>query len=257
MLEGPAGLRFLAKTPEKSVEDEPVTLVHHLRPQAHPLLGRQVRDAWRRLVSGRYQLKRSHINIIPRALTVLHFLLHLADRLVLMKTTCAIVVAAVLGASLLLQAAEPPASGPNVLVRPNVLILFADDMRADAIAALGNPVIKTPNLDRLVRRGVAFDRAYMQGSFTPATCVPSRAMLMTGRTLFHIDAKRSKEATWPEAFGEAGYTTFVSGKWHNSDAMPTRSFQIALSMYVGGPFFAYVPFNAPHDPHVTPPDFPV
>jgi arylsulfatase A-like enzyme len=46
----------------------------------------------------------------------------------------------------------------------NVLFLFADDQRADTIAALGNPVIKTPNLDRLVRSGLSFNRAYMQGS---------------------------------------------------------------------------------------------
>ena len=69
-----------------------------------------------------------------------------------------------------------------VEARPNVLFLFADDQRADTIAALGNPVIKTPNLDRLVRAGVAFNRAYMQGGLNAATCVPSRAMLLSGRT---------------------------------------------------------------------------
>ena len=48
--------------------------------------------------------------------------------------------------------------------KPNVLILFSDDQRADTIAALGNPHIRTPNLDRLVRRGTAFTRAYCMGS---------------------------------------------------------------------------------------------
>jgi arylsulfatase A-like enzyme len=47
--------------------------------------------------------------------------------------------------------------------RSNILFLFADDQRADTIAALGNPVIKTPNLDRLAHAGLAFNRAYMQG----------------------------------------------------------------------------------------------
>ena len=56
---------------------------------------------------------------------------------------------------------------------PNVLFFFADDQRADTIHALGNPVIQTPNLDRLVRRGVSFRRAYMQGGMQGATCVPS------------------------------------------------------------------------------------
>jgi arylsulfatase A-like enzyme len=45
--------------------------------------------------------------------------------------------------------------------RPNVLFIFNDDQRADTIAALGNPVIRTPNLDRLCRQGMAFSRAYM------------------------------------------------------------------------------------------------
>ena len=186
--------------------------------------------------------------------------------------------------------------------RPNVLFIFADDQRADTIAALGNPIIKTPNLDRLVHGGMAFNRAYMQGGFNGATCVPSRAMLLSGRSLFHVDEKLCDE-TWPEAFGKAGYATFASGKWHNGDASLQRSFQSARSMLTGGmtnpmhaslrdmadgkvgvakpsakhaceafadetirflkeqaekkggPFFAYVPFDAPHDPHIVPDDF--
>ncbi len=193
-----------------------------------------------------------------------------------------------------LRAAEPREG------RPNVLFLFADDQRADTIAALGNPHIQTPNLDRLVKRGIAFDRAYMQGGMQGATCVPSRAMLLSGQNLFHIDEKLLRAETWPEAFARAGYTTFASGKWHNGDASLARSFQIARSMFTGGmtdpmkaqlrdladgkvgparasakhaceafadeairflkehtggPFFAYVPFDAPHDPHIVPPDF--
>lgn len=186
--------------------------------------------------------------------------------------------------------------------KPNVLFIFADDQRADTIAALGNPVIKTPHLDRLVRRGVAFKRAYMQGGLQGATCVPSRAMLLSGRGLFHIDEKLMRDEAWPAAFGRAGYTTFVSGKWHNGDASLVRSFQIARGMFMGGmtdpmhvklsevvdgkvrppvatpkhscevftdetvrflkehrtgPFFCYLPFDGPHDPHIVPPDFPV
>ena len=77
------------------------------------------------------------------------------------------------------QFSEARAADTADAPRPNVLFLFADDQRADTIAALGNPVIRTPNLDRLVRSGVAFNRAYMQGSMQPATCVPSRAMLLS------------------------------------------------------------------------------
>lgn len=186
--------------------------------------------------------------------------------------------------------------------RPNVLLLFADDQRADTIAALGNPLIKTPHLDRLVGRGLAFRRAYMQGGMNGATCVPSRAMLLTGQSLFHIDEKLLRDETWPAAFGRSGYTTFVSGKWHNGPASIGKSFQQARAIFAGGmtnplqarlsdlvdgqlqppqpspqhacaafadeairflaqphdqPFFCYVPFDAPHDPHIVPDDFPV
>jgi arylsulfatase A-like enzyme len=201
---------------------------------------------------------------------------------------------------LLLLTYQTPAVGKDS--RPNVVFLFADDQRADTIAALGNKVIKTPHLDQLVARGVSFDRAYMQGGMHGATCVPSRAMLLSGRNLFHIDEKLMKHGTWPAAFGKAGYATFVSGKWHNGEPSIMNSFQQARSMFTGGmtdpskaplrsvvdgklqppkispkhacevfadeaisflqtpqsaPFFCYVPFDAPHDPHVVPPVFPV
>lgn len=118
--------------------------------------------------------------------------------------------------------------------RPNILVIFTDDQRADTVAALGNPVIKTPNFDRLVHRGLSFSRAYMQGGFNGATCIPSRAMLLSGRSLFHVDETMMKDVTWPEAFGKAGYTTFVSGKWHNGAPSLLKEFQIARSMFLGG-----------------------
>jgi arylsulfatase A-like enzyme len=183
---------------------------------------------------------------------------------------------------------------------PNILFFFADDQRADTIAALGNPVIKTPNLDRLVKKGVAFDRAYMQGGLQGATCVPSRAMLLSGQPLFRVDEKLKRDETWPAALRRAGYTTFMTGKWHNGPDSIAASFQLARSIFAGGmtdpmqarlsnmtggrldppvlaskhacevfadeairflkehatgPFFCYVPFDAPHDPHIVPPDF--
>lgn len=187
-------------------------------------------------------------------------------------------------------------------MKPNVLFLFADDQRADTIAALGNPHIRTPHLDRLVNRGLAFDRAYMQGGLQGATCVPSRAMLLSGQSLFRVDEKLLRDETWPEAFGKAGYATFISGKWHNGEKSLVRSFREARGIFSGGmtnplkahladlaggrlgtpalapkhacavfadeairflnrkhdrPFFCYVPFDAPHDPHVVPDGFPV
>ncbi|MGC9359700.1 MAG: sulfatase-like hydrolase/transferase [Anaerolineae bacterium] len=73
--------------------------------------------------------------------------------------------------------------------RPNILILFTDDQRAGTIGALGNPAIRTPHMDGLVRRGTAFTQAYIMGGSCPAVCMPSRAMLMTGRTLFGLEAQ--------------------------------------------------------------------
>ena len=186
--------------------------------------------------------------------------------------------------------------------KPNILFIFNDDQRADTIAALGNPVIRTPNLNRLCRQGMAFTRAYMQGGFNGATCVPSRAMLLSGQSLFHADEKLLRHQTWPAAFGRVGYTTFATGKWHNGPESLTTSFQSARAIFAGGmtdplkaplsnmvngkltepkhsakhacavfadeavrflqehtgsPFFCYVAFDGPHDPHVVPPDYPM
>ena len=70
--------------------------------------------------------------------------------------------------------------------RPNVLILLTDDQRAGTIHALGNEIIKTPNMDRIVERGTSFTRAHIPGGTVGAVCMPSRAMLNTGRGLFHL-----------------------------------------------------------------------
>ncbi len=151
-------------------------------------------------------------------------------------------------AAILLAAPAPAAD------RPNILFIFNDDQRADTIAALGNPVIKTPNLDRLCHQGVAFDRAYMQGGFNGATCVPSRAMLLSGRSLFRVQEKMLDDITWPAAFARAGYTTFATGKWHNGVKSLAASFQNARAIFAGG---MANPLNAPvsnlQDGDLTPP----
>jgi len=67
--------------------------------------------------------------------------------------------------------------------RPNILLLFTDQQRHDTIAALGNPVIKTPNLDRLVHEGTAFTHAYTPSPVctTANTSRPQGAMTMATR----------------------------------------------------------------------------
>lgn len=124
------------------------------------------------------------------------------------------------------------ADGPQK--RPNVLFLFSDDQRADTIAALGNKHIQTPNLDRLVRRGTSFTRAYCMGAMQGAVCVPSRAMLLSGRTLFRAPADLKGVTTWPEMFARIGYRTFMTGKWHNQQASALGTFMLGKSVFFGG-----------------------
>ncbi len=119
--------------------------------------------------------------------------------------------------------------------RPNILFLFADDQRADTIAAYGNSHVRTPNLDRLSASGVNFRNNYILGGNSGAVCMPSRAMLMSGKTWFHIDTKTLQgERLMPEALGAAGYATFGTGKWHNGTDSWLRSFQKGKTVMFGG-----------------------
>ncbi len=133
-----------------------------------------------------------------------------------------------LAAALLLGAAQDRK-------RPNLLFLFADDQRFDTIRELGNPEIATPVLDRLAREGTAFTRAYIMGGNQGAVCVPSRAMLLTGRPLFSIANGIPAEAPiWTEVFQKAGYATFGVGKWHNGPRSYARGFAGGGTVFFGG-----------------------
>jgi arylsulfatase A-like enzyme len=119
--------------------------------------------------------------------------------------------------------------------RPNVLFLFTDDQRFDTLAALGNPDVRTPNMDRLVETGVAFTRAFICGSTVPAVCICSRATLLTGRPLWRAPKDLPPDfATWPEVMREAGYETFGIGKWHNGVPSFARGFAGGAKIFFGG-----------------------
>ncbi len=128
----------------------------------------------------------------------------------------------------------PLAGAELTKVHPNILFLFSDDQRCDTIAALGNKHIRTPNLDRLVREGTAFTRNYYMGGWHGAVCAPSRAMLMSGRTINRVKENLAGVTTWPEQFSQAGYQTFITGKWHNSRPALLRVFVEGRAVFLGG-----------------------
>jgi arylsulfatase A-like enzyme len=127
------------------------------------------------------------------------------------RTIAAVVAACLVAipASRAARAAEKPAP-------PNVVYVFADQWRADALGYAGDPNVKTPNLDRLARHAVRFTHAV---SGCPVCC-PYRATLMTGRRplthgVFLNDVQLpDDEVTIAELLAARGYKTAYIGKWH-------------------------------------------
>ena len=102
-------------------------------------------------------------------------------------------------------------------MRPNILWICTDQQRWDSIAALGNPHIRTPNIDRLVREGTAFDHAFCQSPI----CTPSRASFLTGRYPSTVHGTCNGNTVWGEGaplistlLAEAGYDCGLVGKFH-------------------------------------------
>lgn len=118
--------------------------------------------------------------------------------------------------------------------RPNILFLFADDQRADALGCAGNNYIQTSNIDQLARNGVRFSNSYVMGGHHGAICAPSRAMLMSGKSLFHVYDRLAGVQTMPAYFAKNGYETFGTGKWHNEKSAFETTFQKAKNVMLGG-----------------------
>jgi arylsulfatase len=117
-------------------------------------------------------------------------------------------------------AATPALAGK----RPNVILVLTDDQGYGDLACHGNPIIKTPNLDRLHREGVRFTDFH-----NSPTCSPTRASLMTGRhefrsgvthTILERERMSLKATTIAQVLKSAGYATGIFGKWHLGDAAP-------------------------------------
>lgn len=137
-------------------------------------------------------------------------------------------------APLFFQFNPGPERDTRPAARPNILFIFADDQRADALGIAGNAVVKTPNIDQLARSGTRFSNCYVMGGHHGAICAPSRAMLMSGRSLFHVYDVLDGVHTMPQHFAENGYETFGTGKWHNGAKTFEASFQKGKAVMLGG-----------------------
>ncbi len=112
-----------------------------------------------------------------------------------------------------LRKMDPAAKGSSVTTKPNILFIAVDDLRPE-LACYGNPIIKSPNIDRIARAGVVFNRAYCQ----QAVCSPSRSSLLTGARpdttkvwdlQTHFRKALPDVVTLPQLFKNNGY--FVQG----------------------------------------------
>ena len=100
--------------------------------------------------------------------------------------------------------------------RPNILFVFTDDHAPHAISAYGSKINQTPNIDRIAREGMTFDRCYCGNSI----CAPSRATILTGKHSHQngvVDNRATfdgSQVTFPKLLRSVGYETAVIGKWH-------------------------------------------
>lgn len=99
---------------------------------------------------------------------------------------------------------------------PNILFIMADDHGYQAISAYGSKINSTPNIDRIAKEGMRFDRCFVTNSI----CGPSRAVILTGK-YSHLNGFATNEHTFfgaqqnvAKLLRAAGYTTAVIGKWH-------------------------------------------
>jgi len=120
--------------------------------------------------------------------------------------------------------------------RPNILFILADDQSPFDLKAY-NPAsaLETPNLDRLAASGMVFEGAYHMGSFSGAVCTPSRHMIMSGRTVWHLPIApfgkdlcppALEQQTIPAVFNRAGYATMRTCKMGNSYEAANKLFTV-------------------------------
>ncbi len=132
------------------------------------------------------------------------------------------------------------ASDGSPQCHPNVVLIITDDQGYGDIGFHGNPVLKTPNLDRLAAESLRLTDFHVD-----PTCSPTRAALMTGRyscrtgvwhTIMGRSILRRDETTMADHFARAGYATGMFGKWHLGDNAPYRPIDrgFAHALWHGG-----------------------
>lgn len=167
----------------------------------------------------------------------------------------------------------------------NILHIHADDHRADGLHALGTDLLQTPNLDTLVQRGMTFTHCYTMGSTMGAVCLPSRTMMLTGKSWLRIPGRGATNVnaatTLPKVLSAAGYQTFHVGKSGNEFLAGIEAFDTNIVMddrppdlrrgsserhadaaikflserKKDKPFYIYLAPPVPHDPRVAAPEF--
>lgn len=190
------------------------------------------------------------------------------------------------------QAADAPTSQRT---RPNILFILSDQFRYDCLGATGNTRIHTPNIDRLAREGVLFDRAYA----AQPVCSPNRSSIISGLYPHSSGVWENCSQEWVDKVGlpkrvrtlseiitPAGYDCGYFGKWHlgRRDAFATfpeypsdgrgddhyfgkgESRRYAVDVITQDaitflkqkrtrPFYVYVSFYPPHPPYSVPPRY--
>lgn len=135
-----------------------------------------------------------------------------------------------------LQSYSAVKEGPKQ--RPNIIFILTDDQRWDALGVMGNPIIQTPNIDKLASAGVLFQNAYV----TTAICCVSRASILTGqyesRHKIHDFATdlpaETFEKTYPPLLKNSGYHTGFIGKFGIGHHPPSSMFDFWVDTEAGG-----------------------
>ena len=109
---------------------------------------------------------------------------------------------------------------------PNILLILTDQQRTDSLGFMGRTPCRTPNMDRIAREGISFDRAICSNPL----CLPSRASIFTGQYPHQIDMMRNSDTlrtppTLTDRLKAQGYFTAYAGKWHLEPSGQPKAFK--------------------------------